>query len=243
MGTIIFNLFFILGVRIPDALVPIYAPFLSTYSLSPSRLMSIMDPVLNFGILWRCLAAYCGIDFKTESENYRNILNSLNDASTADSNKKTTKLNKVSKPGSVDSNEFVNINISDVQLSVNNSTKKTNSEPELSEMINNKKPLRSSSSDESTEQESRDRLVKLHAIMGDSICLVEKLRIHELPYDQYISPLMTDDSIIAKFPRTCLIVSLDITFCSAFFIYIIRFTKSTYILYSHCISLTLTAFF
>jgi hypothetical protein len=49
------------NVRIPDVLVPIYTPFLCTYSLSPSRLLSIMDPLLNYGILWRCLAAYCGI--------------------------------------------------------------------------------------------------------------------------------------------------------------------------------------
>lgn len=43
-------------IRIPDALVPIYAPFLLAYSLSPSRLLSVMDPLLNLGILWRCLA-------------------------------------------------------------------------------------------------------------------------------------------------------------------------------------------
>ncbi len=43
-------------IRIPDALVPIYTPFLLSYSLSPSRLLSVMDPLLNLGILWRCLA-------------------------------------------------------------------------------------------------------------------------------------------------------------------------------------------
>ncbi len=50
------------GIRIPDALIPIYTPFLSTYSISPSRLMSVMDPLLNLGVLWRCLAAYSGTD-------------------------------------------------------------------------------------------------------------------------------------------------------------------------------------
>jgi hypothetical protein len=29
--------------------------------MSPSRLMAIMDPLLNTGFLWRCLAAYAGI--------------------------------------------------------------------------------------------------------------------------------------------------------------------------------------
>ncbi len=31
------------------------------FSMSPSRLMAIMDPLLNTGFLWRCLAAYAGI--------------------------------------------------------------------------------------------------------------------------------------------------------------------------------------
>lgn len=63
------------GIRIPDALIPIYTPFLSTYSISPSRLMSVMDPLLNLGVLWRCLAAYSGIDFKKETEKFKSILN------------------------------------------------------------------------------------------------------------------------------------------------------------------------
>jgi hypothetical protein len=29
--------------------------------MSPSRLMAIMDPLLNTGFLWRCLAAYAGV--------------------------------------------------------------------------------------------------------------------------------------------------------------------------------------
>ena len=34
--------------------------------MSPSRLMAIMDPLLNTGFLWRCLAAYAGV--KSDSE-------------------------------------------------------------------------------------------------------------------------------------------------------------------------------
>jgi hypothetical protein len=34
---------------------------LNCFSMSPSRLLAIMDPLLNTGFLWRCLAAYSGI--------------------------------------------------------------------------------------------------------------------------------------------------------------------------------------
>lgn len=36
------------------------------FSMSPSRLMAIMDPLLNTGFLWRCLAAYAGIKVDNE---------------------------------------------------------------------------------------------------------------------------------------------------------------------------------
>jgi hormone-sensitive lipase len=34
--------------------------------MSPSRLMAIMDPLLNTGFLWRCLGAYAGIKADNE---------------------------------------------------------------------------------------------------------------------------------------------------------------------------------
>ncbi|CAF4928443.1 unnamed protein product [Rotaria sp. Silwood1] len=49
------------GLRKPDAIICFYTPFLLCYSLSPSRLLAVMDPLLNTGFLWRCLAAYTGI--------------------------------------------------------------------------------------------------------------------------------------------------------------------------------------
>ena len=39
---------------------------LFSFSMSPSRLMAIMDPLLNTGFLWRCLAAYAGV--KSDNE-------------------------------------------------------------------------------------------------------------------------------------------------------------------------------
>ena len=66
------------GLRKPSSIICFYTPFLLGYrfddfvvfidnerfflfSLSPSRLMAVMDPLLNTGFLWRCLAAYAGI--------------------------------------------------------------------------------------------------------------------------------------------------------------------------------------
>jgi hormone-sensitive lipase len=42
--------------------------------MSPSRLMAIMDPLLNTGFLWRCLGAYAGI--KADNEPPRDDLSS-----------------------------------------------------------------------------------------------------------------------------------------------------------------------
>ncbi|UJR31696.1 hypothetical protein I4U23_019177 [Adineta vaga] len=49
------------GLRKPEGIICFYTPFMLGYSMSPSRLMAIMDPLLNTGFLWRCLAAYAGI--------------------------------------------------------------------------------------------------------------------------------------------------------------------------------------
>ena len=43
------------GIRIPDGLVAVYTPFLVSFNLSPSRLLSLMDPLLNFSFLTRCI--------------------------------------------------------------------------------------------------------------------------------------------------------------------------------------------
>ncbi|GMT36309.1 hypothetical protein PFISCL1PPCAC_27606, partial [Pristionchus fissidentatus] len=46
--------------RKPDGIVPVYTPFLFQYLPSPSRLLSMMDPLLHMGIVLRCVAAYTG---------------------------------------------------------------------------------------------------------------------------------------------------------------------------------------
>ena len=47
-----------LGIRPPDLLVPVYPTTLVKTDISPSRLLSVMDPVLPIGILISCLNAY-----------------------------------------------------------------------------------------------------------------------------------------------------------------------------------------
>jgi hormone-sensitive lipase len=49
-----------LGLRVPDAVVPIYPALLCKTVISPSRSLSIMDPLLPVGILLSCLQAYTG---------------------------------------------------------------------------------------------------------------------------------------------------------------------------------------
>jgi acetyl esterase/lipase len=195
------------GVRVPDALVPIYTPFLLTYSFSPSRLLSIMDPILNLGILWRCLAAYCGIDFKTESEHFKLMLNLNQDAASP--------VTRAASAKSSASKRVVNNN------SNNNASRAVSREPDdqlikSSGVDQQKEDILEAESmtknDEDEQQEimasaNKSRLLQLHAILGDSVFLIEKLRNNEMCSDLYMSPLLSDDAIISKFPRTCLIVS------------------------------------
>lgn len=47
-----------LGIRLPDLLVPVYPTTLVKTDISPSRLLSVMDPVLPIGVLISCLNAY-----------------------------------------------------------------------------------------------------------------------------------------------------------------------------------------
>ncbi|XP_056299835.1 hormone-sensitive lipase isoform X3 [Pseudoliparis swirei] len=54
------------GVRMPDGLVAIYPATLLTASASPSRLLTLMDPLLPLSVLSRCLSAYAGNEPQTE---------------------------------------------------------------------------------------------------------------------------------------------------------------------------------
>ncbi|KAK6032520.1 hormone-sensitive lipase [Ostertagia ostertagi] len=58
----------------PDGIVPVYTPFLFQYLPSPSRLLSVMDPLLHMGVVLRCVAAYTGGhgSFQKNEENQDN---------------------------------------------------------------------------------------------------------------------------------------------------------------------------
>lgn len=44
------------NVRLPDAVLSVYGCMLVKYAPSPSRLLSLMDPLLPLGVLPKCLA-------------------------------------------------------------------------------------------------------------------------------------------------------------------------------------------
>ena len=136
-------------IRIPDALVAIYTPFLCTYSISPSRLLAILDPILNLGMLFRCLSAYAGFDFDNKKDEL--------------------------------CREF------ERKIRIKNESK--------------------TKVDDKKQKANYDRLEKMHSMLGDAMFLVEHLRENPLLYEPYMSPLFSDDSILAKFPHTCLVVS------------------------------------
>lgn len=48
------------GVRMPDGIVAVYPATLLTAYASPSRLLTLMDPLLPLSVLSRCLSAYTG---------------------------------------------------------------------------------------------------------------------------------------------------------------------------------------
>ncbi|XP_061632043.1 hormone-sensitive lipase isoform X3 [Phyllopteryx taeniolatus] len=56
------------GVRMPDGLVAAYPATLLTAYASPSRLLTLMDPMLPLSVLSRCLSAYAGNEPHTEKQ-------------------------------------------------------------------------------------------------------------------------------------------------------------------------------
>jgi len=48
-----------LGIRPPDGLFLAYVPLLMSFVPSPSRLLCLMDPLLPFGFVMRCMKGMC----------------------------------------------------------------------------------------------------------------------------------------------------------------------------------------
>lgn len=57
-----------MGVRKPDGIFIAYCPVLVSFDQSPSRLLCLMDPLLPFGFLMRCLKAYSNPEKIEESQ-------------------------------------------------------------------------------------------------------------------------------------------------------------------------------
>ncbi|CAN9503549.1 unnamed protein product [Ophioblennius macclurei] len=53
------------GVRVPDGIMAAYPAALMTMDISPSRLLTLIDPLLPLGVLAKCLHAYAGVEFQT----------------------------------------------------------------------------------------------------------------------------------------------------------------------------------
>jgi acetyl esterase/lipase len=177
------------SVRIPDALVPVYGSFISSYSISPSKLMAVMDPMLNLGILFRCANAYCGIDFEMNKEKLMyEISQNSSDDDASYTKKKYSITSGLKKP-----------------------TKKKSSIPELvaydARLLDDENSNFIFDVDEQTLLQNM-RLKNLHNIMGDSAFHFELLKNHPAPQEQLMSPIYSPDNVLAKFPPTCLIVSI-----------------------------------
>jgi len=211
-------------IRVPDVLIPIYTPFLSTYSLSPSRLMSVMDPLLNLGVLWRCLAAYCGIDYKKETERFKSMLDLPDSTKTSEKLKTSPTMTSILKTTPFRallsrSNSANLVNNKTTQPNEQNVVYSKNSidlnipdklEKPIAEKTDNASPteeVKSPPAGEELTLKQKQRLLQLHKVLGDSVFLIERLRNHPLTQNQFMSPLLTDQAVLAKFPKTYLITT------------------------------------
>ncbi|KAI8038521.1 hormone-sensitive lipase [Drosophila gunungcola] len=61
------------GVRVPDGLFLAYCPTLVSFVPSPARLLCLMDPLLPFGFMMRCLRAYAAPAQETLQQNARHV--------------------------------------------------------------------------------------------------------------------------------------------------------------------------
>ncbi|XP_062134093.1 hormone-sensitive lipase isoform X2 [Drosophila sulfurigaster albostrigata] len=61
------------GIRIPDGLFLAYCPTLVSFVPSPARLLCLMDPLLPFGFMMRCLRAYAAPSNEMLQENAKHV--------------------------------------------------------------------------------------------------------------------------------------------------------------------------
>ncbi|XP_051845441.1 hormone-sensitive lipase isoform X2 [Antechinus flavipes] len=62
------------GVRLPDGIMAAYPATMLQASASPSRLMSLMDPLLPLSVLSKCLSAYAGVEPEVQEDQEQQAL-------------------------------------------------------------------------------------------------------------------------------------------------------------------------
>ncbi|XP_074543251.1 lipase, hormone-sensitive a isoform X2 [Halichoeres trimaculatus] len=60
------------GIRVPDGIMAAYPATLLTTDASPSRLLTLIDPLLPLGVLAKCLNAYAGVDCQSVQPSVEN---------------------------------------------------------------------------------------------------------------------------------------------------------------------------
>ena len=98
------------GIRVPDSILAAYSPFNVQWVPSPSRLLSLMDPLLPTGILAGCLAAYSGMGKSPFDDCTKNSIKSLTGQTSqpvnvVDKRKKTNSLLRLLRVGSKESKQ------------------------------------------------------------------------------------------------------------------------------------------
>ncbi|CAF4875604.1 unnamed protein product [Pieris macdunnoughi] len=73
-------------IRVPEGLFMAYAPLLVSFIPSPSRLLCLMDPLLPFGFMMRCLKAYASPNSKSKEEKRQKEATSSNATTPIDGN-------------------------------------------------------------------------------------------------------------------------------------------------------------
>ncbi len=154
--------------------------------MSPSRLMAIMDPLLNTGFLWRCLAAYAGI--KADDEPPHDDLESV---TVADLNKSSIQSSPDQMVPDLDDNK---------------------QNLKQSEYIRGDKYYSQLGIFKKKQQSPKKHRLFFFDLSGDIMGsrqahLLRKLRESTLPDNPYMSPLCASDETLRQFPTTYLIVS------------------------------------
>jgi len=98
-------------------------------------------------------------------------------------------------------------NLIQFQLTLINLKESSDSEESKSPDPFDSGKLPSNSNNDQLTSKQKQRLLQLHKVLGDSVFLIERLRNHPLAQNQFMSPLLSDNSTLAKFPSTYLIVS------------------------------------